>query len=131
MALVLAEAGARAVYCVDLPARPGREFETVAEYVKRMGGGGADTGVGGRLEYISADVRDQERMWRIGEGIGDREGRMDVCVGAAGILKEHRDCLEYPGDEFKEVRFFFPFLFFFLCFLGVGVFCCCVFVTDH
>lgn len=108
MALVLIEAGARAVYCVDLPAGPGEEWRAVAEYVGRMEGGG-----GGRLEYVSADVRDQGAMWKLGEEIGDREGRMDVCVAAAGILKAHTDCLEYPGEEFEEVRFFvcpsFPF----------------------
>jgi NAD(P)-dependent dehydrogenase (short-subunit alcohol dehydrogenase family) len=104
MALVLIEAGARAVYCVDLPAQPGEEWVAVAEHVKRMVGTG---GVGGRLEYVSADVRDQKAMWRIGEGIGDREGRMDVCVAAAGILKAHTDCLEYPAEEFEEVRCYF------------------------
>ena len=102
MALVLIEAGARAVYCVDLPAQPGKEWLAVAEYVKRMAATGG--GVGGRLEYVSADVRDQQAMWRFGEEIGDREGRMDVCVAAAGILKAHTDCLEYPGEQFEEVR---------------------------
>ena len=29
----------------------------------------------------------QERMWKIGQDIGDKEGRLDVCVAAAGILK--------------------------------------------
>ncbi len=60
----------------------------------------------GGLEYISEDVRDQKAMWKIGEEIGNREGRMDVCVAAAGILKAHTDCLEYPGEEFEEVRLF-------------------------
>jgi NAD(P)-dependent dehydrogenase (short-subunit alcohol dehydrogenase family) len=104
MALVLIEAGARAVYCVDLPAQPGKEWLAVAEYVKRMAATGG--GVGGRLEYLSADVRDQKAMWKVGEEIGDREGRMDVCVAAAGILKAHTDCLEYPGEQFEEVRSF-------------------------
>ena len=103
MALVLIEAGARAVYCVDLPAEPGEEWRAVAEHVGRMEGGAAR----GRLEYVCADVRDQKAMWKVGEEIGDREGRMDVCVAAAGILKAHRDCLEYPGEEFEEVRFCF------------------------
>jgi len=97
MALALVEAGARAVYCVDLPARPGDEWTQVAEYVRRM-----DT-VEGRLEYVCADVRDQKAMWKVGEEIGEREGRMDVCVAAAGILKSHTDCLEYPADQFEEV----------------------------
>ena len=97
MALVLIEAGARVVYCVDLPAQPGSDWAAVSEYVKRM------VGTGGRLEYVSADVRDQKAMWKIGEEIGNREGRMDVCVAAAGILKAHTDCLEYPGEQFEEV----------------------------
>jgi short chain dehydrogenase len=108
MALVLIEAGARAVYCVDLPAQPGSDWVAVSEYVKRMVG--TDGAKGGRLEYVSADVRDQTAMWKIGEEIGNREGRMDVCVAAAGILKAHTDCLEYPGEEFEEVRLFFSFL---------------------
>ena len=73
----------------------------MAEYVERTAG---TSGSGGRLEYVSADVRDQKAMWRIGEEIGDREGRMDICVAAAGILKTDTDCLEYPGEQFEEVR---------------------------
>lgn len=45
-------------------------------------------------------------MWRIGQDIGDREGRMDACVAAAGVLKSDTDCLEYPASEFREVRLF-------------------------
>ena len=49
MTLVLIEAGACAVYCVDLPAQPGNDWIAVSEYIKRMVGtdGGAK---GGRLE---------------------------------------------------------------------------------
>lgn len=46
-------------------------------------------------------------MWKIGQDIGDKEGRMDACVAAAGILRNHIDCLEYPASEFREVS---PFL---------------------
>ena len=42
-------------------------------------------------------------MWRIGDLIGDKEGRLDVCVAAAGILKPDIDCLEYPAETFKQV----------------------------
>ena len=42
-------------------------------------------------------------MWEIGEQIGDREKRMDVCIAAAGILKSHTDCLEYPESQFRQV----------------------------
>ena len=43
-------------------------------------------------------------MWKIGEFIGDAEGRMDACIAAAGILKSHTDCLEYPADQFRQAR---------------------------
>ena len=48
----------------------------------------------------------QEFMWKIGETIGSREGRFDACVAAAGILKNHIGCLNYPADEFREVSNF-------------------------
>ena len=43
-------------------------------------------------------------MWKIGEFIGDAEGRMDACIAAAGILKSHTDCLEYPAEQFRQAR---------------------------
>lgn len=46
----------------------------------------------------------QDVMWKIGEHIGDKEGRMDACVAAAGILKTHTNCLEYPAEQFRQVR---------------------------
>ncbi|EIW60601.1 sorbose reductase sou1 [Trametes versicolor FP-101664 SS1] len=99
MALALVESGARAVYCVDLPAQPGAEWTAVRDYAARLEGLPSD----GRLEYISADVRDQAAMWKVGETVGEREGRMDVCVAAAGVLKTHTDCLQYPAKQFQDV----------------------------
>ena len=99
MALALLEAGARAVYCVDLPKTPGEEWTRVRDYAARLEGLPSE----GRLEYFSADVRDQEAMWKLGETIGNREGRMDACVAAAGVLKTHTDCLRYPAKQFQEV----------------------------
>jgi short chain dehydrogenase len=96
MALALCEAGARAIYCFDLPTKPSDEWTKTEEYVKRMENGS-------RLEYVSVDVRDQQVVWRKAQEIGDREKRMDVCVAAAGILKSHTDCLTYPAEQFKEV----------------------------
>ena len=58
MALALVEAGARAVYCLDLPGDPGEEWEKVAAYAKKLEG---KTGGAARLEYVSADVTDQVR----------------------------------------------------------------------
>ncbi|KAI1784655.1 hypothetical protein LXA43DRAFT_1041563 [Ganoderma leucocontextum] len=85
MALALVEAAARAVYCLDLPKTPGEEWVKASEYAKALEG---KTGGAGRLEYVSADVMDQEAMWKFGKTVGDREGRMDACVAAAGILCE-------------------------------------------
>jgi hypothetical protein len=97
MALVLCEAGARAVYCFDLPTDPSDEWKKTREFVRRLGNGS-------RLEYVSADVRDQKNIWEKVKVIGDRERRMDVCIAAAGILKSHTDCLTYPAEQFKEVH---------------------------
>ncbi|KXN82523.1 Sorbose reductase sou1 [Leucoagaricus sp. SymC.cos] len=96
MALTLCELGARAVYCVDLPETPSDDWVKTKEYIAKLGNGS-------RLEYISADVTNQERIWKIGEEIGDREKRMDVCIAAAGILKSHTNCLEYPAKQFQDV----------------------------
>ena len=60
MALAFVEAGARAVYCVDLPKTPDEKWAKVKEFAKGLGKR-AGAGGEGRLEYISADVRDQVR----------------------------------------------------------------------
>ncbi|RDX45337.1 sorbose reductase sou1 [Lentinus brumalis] len=99
MALALVEAGTRIVYCVDLPEKPGDEFTKVREYASQLKGTGGEA----RLEYVSANVTDQNAMWKIGKTIGDREGRMDVCVAAAGILRGDTPCLTYPAKQFEEV----------------------------
>lgn len=96
MALTLCEAGARAVYCFDLPAQPSEEWQQTREYVEKMQNGS-------RLEYVSVDVTDQKAVWKHAETIGDKEKRMDVCVAAAGILKQHTDCLTYPAEQFRQV----------------------------
>ncbi|KAF8559499.1 NAD(P)-binding protein, partial [Imleria badia] len=96
MAIALAEAGARVVYCFDLPEEPSEEFKASREYVSKLGNGS-------RLEYFSADVRNQEVLWKKAEEIGDKEQRFDFCVAAAGILKAHTECLEYPGEQFRNV----------------------------
>jgi NADP-dependent 3-hydroxy acid dehydrogenase YdfG len=94
MSLALAEAGAK-VYALDLPPSPNEEFIKVQKYVERMDGGR-------KLEYRSVDVTDQEKVWKVGEEIGDKEGRMDVCVAAAGIL-HGEDCLDYKVRTFLLV----------------------------
>jgi NAD(P)-dependent dehydrogenase (short-subunit alcohol dehydrogenase family) len=104
MALALCEAGAKAVYCIDLPEQPSEGWQATHEFVKSLGNGS-------RLEYVSADVRDQQGLWDKVEQMADREGRMDVCVAAAGILKADQNCLEYPADEFQEVNLWIAFLY--------------------
>ncbi|KIM60623.1 hypothetical protein SCLCIDRAFT_1216679 [Scleroderma citrinum Foug A] len=96
LAIVLCEAGARAVYCFDLPEEPSEEFVASREYVSKLGNNS-------RLEYISADVRNQELLWKKAEEIGDKEQRMDICIAAAGICETHTDCLEFPGKQVREV----------------------------
>ncbi|KAK7441775.1 hypothetical protein VKT23_016438 [Stygiomarasmius scandens] len=94
MAMALCEAGARAVYCLDVTKEPSEDWVAVKDFVGKMGS---------RLEYMSVDVRDQKAMWGVGEKIGDKEGRMDFCVAAAGILKQHTPCLGYPEKQFRDV----------------------------
>ena len=96
MALALAEAGAR-VYALDLPASPGEEFKAVARYVE-----GFETGA--RLEYVAGglDVTNQKMTWKKVEEIGDKEGRVDVGIAAAGIMYG-APALEHQGEDFQKV----------------------------
>ncbi|KAF9050754.1 NAD(P)-binding protein [Hymenopellis radicata] len=96
MALTLCEAGARAVYCFDLPESPSAVWQTTRDFVAKMNNGS-------RLEYQSVDVTDQDRVCSAAARIGDQEKRLDVCVAAAGILRPNIDCLDTPGNIFKEV----------------------------
>lgn len=57
MALALIEAGARAVYCIDLPKTPGEEWEKTRLYAEKMQGKAGE----GRLEYLRGNVTDQVR----------------------------------------------------------------------
>lgn len=54
-ALALAEAGARAVYCIDIADTPSSDWSRVQEFVSRMRGTRGE----GRLEYVRGDVADQ------------------------------------------------------------------------
>ncbi|KAI6144630.1 hypothetical protein BKA82DRAFT_144595, partial [Pisolithus tinctorius] len=97
IAVALCEAGARVVYCFDLPEEPSEVFLASQDFARKLGNNS-------RLEYFTADVRDQQLLWKKAEEIGDKEQRLDICVAAAGILgKRATDCLEYPAEAFKEV----------------------------
>lgn len=95
MALALCEAGAKAIYCMDIREEPSSEWKATRDYVKALGNGS-------RLEYASADTTNQQDMWDKVEKFADEEGRMDVCVAAAGVLKPNQSCLEYPAEEFRQ-----------------------------
>ncbi|KAI0777831.1 NAD-P-binding protein, partial [Trametes elegans] len=98
-AMAFIEAGARAVYCADIAPVPGNEWKSVKDYVSRM----KDKRGEGRLEYVSTDVRDQEAMWKLGETIGNREGRFDVCFTGAGITGAVATGLTVSADNLQEV----------------------------
>ncbi|KAI6144632.1 hypothetical protein BKA82DRAFT_1001039 [Pisolithus tinctorius] len=95
-AITLCEAGARVVYCFDLPEEPSEVFLASQDFVRKLGNNS-------RLEYFRADVRDQQLLWKKAEEIGDKEQRLDICVAAAGIVRPGTGCLESPEEAFKEV----------------------------
>jgi NAD(P)-dependent dehydrogenase (short-subunit alcohol dehydrogenase family) len=99
MAQVMIEAGARAVYCVDLSPEPSELWVTSAEYVKKMG-------LAGRLEYVQGDVCDRQKMFSIAEVIGEKERRLDITVANAGIAgtPAASEIADYPADVFRNVR---------------------------
>ncbi|KAG2364464.1 hypothetical protein BDR07DRAFT_1401352 [Suillus spraguei] len=95
-ALALSTAGSRAIYCLDLPEKPGEDWNAARQSVSKLGDAG-------RLEYVTADVRDQKKLLKTVEEIATKEGRMDICVAAAGISGTTRSCLEYTEEELEEV----------------------------
>ncbi|KAH9848959.1 NAD-P-binding protein [Lenzites betulinus] len=97
-ALALAEAGARAVYCVDVADAPSETFRAAQAFAARLRGPDAES----PLQYVQGDVGDQEQMWRIGRMIGDREGRMDACVACAGIAPESQKSMYIPDDGLQK-----------------------------
>ncbi|KAF8961738.1 sorbose reductase sou1 [Flammula alnicola] len=104
IALAYAEAGA-IVYCLDLPPHADQDFVKVQKFVSELPAMTTQSGIGqgmGRLEYVSCDVTKQKDTWAIVEHIADKEGRLDICVANAGVLKG-AEVLDYPGDEFQKL----------------------------
>jgi len=104
IALALVEAGAT-VYCLDLPKSPDEIWFKVQSYAAQLPSLGTSPqgkSLNGRLEYISADVTNQTMMWAKAEDIVKSEGRLDICVANAGILRT-AECLDYPADGFQEL----------------------------
>ncbi|KAJ3497725.1 hypothetical protein NLJ89_g10311 [Agrocybe chaxingu] len=54
------------------------------------------------MEYMSCDVTDQKAMWKVAEQIAEKEGRMDICIANAGVLRG-AECLEWDGEDFKKL----------------------------
>ncbi|KAF7795314.1 hypothetical protein EIP86_006469 [Pleurotus ostreatoroseus] len=100
VALGFLEAGARAVYCVDLPQSPSDAWLAVQRYASTLQVSSETKA--GRLEYVQGDVTDQKRMWDIAAKIGDKEARLDMCLAGAGILPDPSDCLDYPADMMRK-----------------------------
>ncbi|KAK9483573.1 hypothetical protein V1527DRAFT_472817 [Lipomyces starkeyi] len=93
-AIVLAELGAK-VYAIDLNSTPSSDFAAAVKYVKRLGSS---------LEYRSSDVSRQEVISAtIGQIASENDGKVHVCVAAAGILGPEIDCTDYPADMFEKI----------------------------
>ncbi|EJC99848.1 NAD-binding protein [Fomitiporia mediterranea MF3/22] len=95
MAEALTEAGAT-VYCLDLPSQPDESFGATQKYVSKLG-----LSDNARLEYASVDVTDQKAIWDVVGKIAKKEGRLDACVAAAGILVAE-ECLEHSAEGFEK-----------------------------
>jgi len=54
------------------------------------------------VHYVSVDVTKQKEVWDAVESIGSGEGRVDVCIAAAGIL-HGEDVLDYKDTDFQRV----------------------------
>jgi NAD(P)-dependent dehydrogenase (short-subunit alcohol dehydrogenase family) len=106
MALALAEAGA-IVYCLDLPTTPDHGWVKVKDYVAGLPDIAPGNKNKGRLEYIPGDVTNQKQMWDIAENIVRKEGRLDICMANAGILRG-AECLEHSAEDFRKVSVLSP-----------------------
>ncbi|PFH48952.1 hypothetical protein AMATHDRAFT_148726 [Amanita thiersii Skay4041] len=107
IALAYAEAGA-VVYCLDLPPQPDENWVRVKNYVDGLPDlpelliSAAGKRKKGELRYVSGDVTNQQQMWSIAQKIADEQGRLDICVANAGVLRG-MDCLQWPAEDFKQL----------------------------
>ncbi|PPR01118.1 LOW QUALITY PROTEIN: hypothetical protein CVT26_016060 [Gymnopilus dilepis] len=103
IALALAEAGAL-VYCLDLPASPDANWKKVERFVnEKLEKSNQAAGLlHGKMYYKQCDVTKQKEVWDLLEGIAQEQGRMDICVANAGILRGE-EVLDYPGEDFKKL----------------------------
>ncbi|PVH92091.1 NAD(P)-binding protein [Periconia macrospinosa] len=85
----LLEAGAT-VYALDRLDEPSPDFHKIAERAEKE--------FNTSLHYRRIDVRDVVDLGRIVEEIGDKHGRMDGLIAAAGIQQE-TPALEYTAED--------------------------------
>ncbi|CAE6454037.1 unnamed protein product [Rhizoctonia solani] len=85
----LAEAGASKIYGFDLSKMPRSEFAAVSESFKD------------KVEYVCGDVTEQQNMWQKIQEIAEKEGRLDFCVAAAGVVST-KPCLEFKAEDFEK-----------------------------
>ncbi|CDO74936.1 hypothetical protein BN946_scf184945.g8 [Trametes cinnabarina] len=97
-ALAFVEAGVRAVYCLDISLNPSAEWTKVKEFASRLQ---CKAGAG-RLEYISVDVSNQG-IWKVAQDIGDKEGRLDICLAGAGIIGPSEDSLTLKASDYRKL----------------------------
>ena len=57
----------------------------------------------GRNGHTLMGILWQKRMWKLAEDIGDKEGRLDICVAAAGVWPGDIPALEYADADFQSV----------------------------
>lgn len=98
MAVALCEAGAK-IHALDLPAQPSSDFHACIAYVDKLKNGSS-------LTYHPTDVTDQSRISSLViDQIAREEGRLDLCVAAAGILgpAEGESCLTYSKKDWERV----------------------------
>jgi NAD(P)-dependent dehydrogenase (short-subunit alcohol dehydrogenase family) len=99
IALAYAEAGAH-VYCLDLLEKPLEEWGVCKAWVDGLPGEG---GKGkGSLEYTQCDVTQQRATWDLVARIAEKEGRLDVCVACAGVLRGS-EVLEWDGEDWEKL----------------------------
>lgn len=87
------EAGGR-VYAIDKLPLPTPDFDRVASRAKYD--------LGTQIDYIQADVRDEDAMHGIAKHIARKERRLDGLLAAAGIFKI-ANALELTKEDMSEI----------------------------
>jgi NAD(P)-dependent dehydrogenase (short-subunit alcohol dehydrogenase family) len=105
-ALALAELGAK-IWVLDLVDCPSTEFEACAVYAKAVyretASRRGEDPEKERMVYRRVDVTDENALQQICQEIVATDGRLDICIAAAGILPAEKSCLDVSSEEFQKV----------------------------